>query len=66
MDHPRISIDPDIMGGKACIVGTRVPVHIILGHLGSGAAASELLVGYPFLSEADIHAAISYAAAVWK
>jgi|HubBroStandDraft_3_1064219.scaffolds.fasta_scaffold195825_2 uncharacterized protein (DUF433 family) len=62
MEHGRISIDPDIMGGRACIVGTRVPVHIILGHLGSGATTAELLAGYPFLTEADIRAAIAYAA----
>lgn len=62
MVHPRITIDPDIMGGKACIAGTRVPVHIILGHLGSGATVQELLVSYPFLVEADIQAAMSYAA----
>ena len=62
MNHPRIAIDPEIMGGKACIAGTRVPVHVILGHLGSGATVQELLTGYPFLIEADIHAAMSYAA----
>mgnify|MGYP001254156073 CR=1 FL=1 len=62
MKHPRIAIDPEIMGGKACIAGTRVPVHIILGHLGSGATALELLGGYPFLTEADIQAAMAYAA----
>ncbi len=62
MEQGRISIDPYIMGGKACIAGTRVPVHIILGHLGAGATTAELLAGYPFLSEADIRAAIAYAA----
>jgi uncharacterized protein (DUF433 family) len=62
MDHPRIVIDPNVMGGKACIAGTRVPVHIILGHLGSGASVQELLTGYPFLTEADIQAAMTYAA----
>ena len=62
MSHPRISTDPDIMGGKACITGTRVPVHILLGHLGSGASVADLVAAYPFLTEADIHAAITYAA----
>jgi uncharacterized protein (DUF433 family) len=62
MEHGRISIDPDIMGGRACIAGARVPVHIILGCLGSGATTAELLEGYPFLTEADIRAAIAYAA----
>jgi uncharacterized protein (DUF433 family) len=64
MKHPRISIDPDIMGGKACISGTRVPVHIVLGHLGSGATIKDLTSAYPFLTEADVQAAMAYAAAV--
>ncbi len=50
------------MGGKACISGTRLPVHIILGHLGSGASVQELLQSYPFLVAADIQAALAYAA----
>jgi uncharacterized protein (DUF433 family) len=62
MAHPRIAIDPEVMGGKACIAGTRVPVHIILGHLGSGATVQDLLKSYPFLVEADIQAAMAYAA----
>jgi uncharacterized protein (DUF433 family) len=62
MKHPRISIDPDIMGGRACIAGTRVPVHIVLGHLGSGASVQDLLAAYPFLTDADVQAAMAYAA----
>lgn len=62
MEHTRISVDPDVMGGRACIAGTRVPVHIILGHLGSGANLAELLEGYPMISQADVQAAITYAA----
>jgi uncharacterized protein (DUF433 family) len=62
MDHPRISEDPAIMGGRACIKGTRVPVYILLDHLGSGASVEEVLQGYPFLSRADIDAALRFAA----
>ncbi|HAJ48389.1 MAG TPA: hypothetical protein DCL54_17575 [Alphaproteobacteria bacterium] len=62
MKHERISVDPNVMGGKACITGTRVPVHILLGHLASGASAAEVLAGYPFLSPDDLQAAIAYAA----
>jgi uncharacterized protein (DUF433 family) len=62
MKHERIIIDPNIMGGKACIAGTRVPVHILLGHLASGASATEVLAGYPFLTPDDLRAAIAYAA----
>jgi uncharacterized protein (DUF433 family) len=62
MEHSRISIDPDIMGGKACVAGTRVPVYILLGHLGSGATVADLLAAYPFLTEPDLLAALAYAA----
>jgi uncharacterized protein (DUF433 family) len=62
MDQSRISIDPHIMGGKACIAGTRVPVYIILGHLGSGATLADILEAYPFLTERDLLAALAYAA----
>ena len=62
MKHPRITTDPNIMGGKACIAGTRVPVHIVLGHLGSGASMQDLLAAYPFLTASDVQAAMAYAA----
>jgi uncharacterized protein (DUF433 family) len=62
MGHPRITIDPSVMGGRACIVGARVPVHVLPAHLGSGATIHDLLEGYPFLTEADVMAAMSYAA----
>jgi uncharacterized protein (DUF433 family) len=62
MGHPRITIDPNVMGGRACIVGTRVPVHVLLAHLGSGATMHDLLEGYPLLTEADVMAAMSCAA----
>jgi uncharacterized protein (DUF433 family) len=62
MEHPRISTDPAVMGGRACIAGTRVPVHVLLAHLGSGATTQDLLDAYPFLTEADLMAAMKYAA----
>ena len=55
----RISINPAVCHGKACIRGTRVMVSVILDNL---AAGDEILASYPTLTNADIQAAISYAA----
>jgi uncharacterized protein (DUF433 family) len=62
MNHPRISIDPKVMGGKPCISGTRITVEVLLDHLASGESMAELLQGYPPLTEADVRAALAYAA----
>lgn len=60
----RISIDPAICHGKACIKGTRVPVHLILEMLAAGDTFEDILESYPFLIKEDIQAAIEYAAAL--
>ena len=62
MDHPVIVSDPRIMGGKPCIQGTRITVETLLDHLASGESMGELLAGYPPLTEADVRAALAYAA----
>lgn len=62
MDHPTITSDPKIMGGKPCIAGTRISVEALLDHLASGESIEELLAGYPPLTEADVRAALAYAA----
>ena len=58
----RISHNSDIMGGKACIKGTRVTVGMILTQIGNGKAIVDLLSEYPYLSEGDVMEAIRYAA----
>jgi uncharacterized protein (DUF433 family) len=58
----RIEINPDVMLGKPVIRGTRIPVELILRKLGEGATEDDLLDAYPRLTEADIRAALSYAA----
>jgi uncharacterized protein (DUF433 family) len=60
----RITQQPDVMGGKACIRGMRVTVGMILGHIGAGRSVEELLVDYPYLEREDIMQAIRYAA--WR
>ncbi|MDD3899460.1 MAG: DUF433 domain-containing protein [Syntrophomonadaceae bacterium] len=48
--------------GQACIVGTRIPVAVILDNLASGIMKEELLRDYPSLTSIDIDAALAYAA----
>ncbi len=58
----RITCQPDIMGGKACIRNMRVTVGIVVGKIGAGRSIEELLVAYPYLEREDILQALRYAA----
>ncbi len=60
--NKRISIDPTICHGQACIRGTRIPVHQMLGMLANGDTIEELLEEYPSLTRDDILACLDYAA----
>lgn len=60
--HPRISIDPQVCHGQACIKGTRIPVHQIVHMLANGDTIDELLGDYPSLTREDILACLEYAA----
>ncbi len=58
----RISIDPAVCFGKACIRGTRIWVSLIIDNLAEGVTEAELLEAYPQLKTEDIRAALAYAA----
>jgi uncharacterized protein (DUF433 family) len=58
----RITQEPGIMGGKACIRGMRVTVGMIVGQIGTGHSIEDLLTDYPYLEREDIMQAIRYAA----
>ena len=58
----RISIDPQVCGGKPCIKGTRIWVSLVLDLLAGGWSEAELLAEYPQLMHEDILAAIAYGA----
>ena len=60
----RITQQPGVMGGKACIRGMRVTVGMILGQIGAGRTVEQLLVDYPYLEREDVLQAIRYAA--WR
>jgi len=57
----RIEVNPKVMLGKPVILGTRIPVELLLRKLGEGATLGELLDAYPCLSREDIQAALAYA-----
>ena len=56
----RISIDPEVCGGKPCVKGTRIWVSLILDLLASGLSEAEVRTEYPQLRQEDILAAIAY------
>jgi len=58
----RIVHNPEVMGGKACIKGTRITVGMILMQISEGLSIGELLEEYPALTEEDIIEALRYAA----
>jgi uncharacterized protein (DUF433 family) len=60
--NDRISIDPKICHGQACIKGSRIPVAQILGMLAGGDTIESLLKAYPSIERADILACLEYAA----
>ena len=61
---PRITFDPNIMGGKPCIRGMRVTVGMIVGLIAANRTRDEILKAYPYLEDQDITEALSYAA--WR
>lgn len=60
----RITIDPQIMGGKPCIRGQRVTVGTIVGLAATGRSKEEIRALYPYLEAPDIAEGLSYAA--WR
>lgn len=57
----RISVDPTVCHGKACIKGTRIMVSVILDNLAAGETSDRILASYPTLEKQDIEAALRYA-----
>jgi len=58
----RIAVDPHVCHGRPCIRGTRVMVSVVLDNLAAGVPSEEILESYPALQQADIQAALEYAA----
>lgn len=64
MDKPRVTFDPAMLGGQACIRGMRIPVATIVRCVACGMSRAEVLQDYPDLEDEDISAALEYAAAL--
>jgi uncharacterized protein (DUF433 family) len=60
----RITQQPELMGGKACVRGLRVTVGMIVSQIGTGHSIDEVLADYPYLEREDILQALRYAA--WR
>jgi len=59
----RITFDPNIMGGRACIRGMRITVALILNLVANGMTTEEIIRAYPYLEPEDVQQALRYA--VW-
>ena len=62
MKFERITINPKQMGGLPCIRGLRIPVATVLGQLAAARSHAEIIEDFPELEEADIYAALEFAA----
>jgi uncharacterized protein (DUF433 family) len=58
----RITFDPNVLRGRACVRGMRIPVSVIVGQIAHGETFDEILDGYPDLEREDVQQAIEYAA----
>lgn len=60
MRFDRITFDPRVMDGQACIRGMRIPVSVLVSQVAQGASVEELLAGYPDLEHEDMTQALEY------
>lgn len=60
----RITVDPNVMGGKPCLRGLRVTVGTVVGLMAAGHTEDEILRAYPYLEREDLREALAYAA--WR
>jgi len=60
----RITQDPSVMAGRACVRGMRVTVGMIVGQIGAGRSIEEVISDYPYLEREDVLQALRYAA--WR
>lgn len=62
--YDRISINPNIHHGVACVKGTRIPVYLLVRMMANGDSIEDLLEEYPSLTREDILASLDYASAL--
>lgn len=62
MEYKRITYDPQIMGGRACVRGMRIPVSLVVNLVANGMISAEIMQEYPDLEVEDIRQSLQYAA----
>lgn len=62
LEFDRITFDPNVMGGKACIRGMRITVSLIVNLVANGMSTEEIIEAYPYLEQGDMRQALQYAA----
>ena len=62
LEFDRITHDPNVMGGRACIRGMRVTVSLIVNLVANGMSTDEIIEAYPYLESEDVQEALRYAA----
>ena len=60
----RVEAKPEVMMGKPCVKGTRIPVYLMLEKMAAGETSEQLLAAYPQLDVEDLRACLQYAAAL--
>jgi uncharacterized protein (DUF433 family) len=58
----RITFDPQIMAGQACIRGMRIPISLVINLIANGLSIAEIINDYPYLEPEDIQQSLKYAA----
>ena len=61
-EFDRITFDPNVMAGRACIRGMRITVAMVLNLVANGMNAQEIIAAYPYLEAEDIQQSLRYAA----
>lgn len=62
LEFDRVTFDPTVMGGRACIRGMRVTVSLVVNLVANGMTTTEILAAYPYLEPEDIRQALQYVA----
>ncbi|AYF27672.1 MULTISPECIES: DUF433 domain-containing protein [Micromonospora] len=62
MTFPRITVDPDVMGGAPCVRQSRIPVATLLAMMAEGMSVTDILTDLPFLDEEDMAEVLNFAA----
>ena len=62
LEFDRITFDPDLMGGRACIRAMRITVSMIVNLVANGMTTKDILAEYPYLETEDVRQSLAYAA----